>query len=191
MYGMVNNAIRSYVTEQHDPQLWARICERAGMDSGEFAATMPYDDAVSLRLLEQSAAAMQLSLDELLRQIGKYWVQFAARSSFGPLIQFGGTHFEEFLGNLDAMHSKIQASLPQLAPPSFLVEPTSDGTLVVSYHSVRDGLFPFVEGLFLGLSEHFAQPVEILGFECLGPGEARWVLRVGDRNVDGALDPAA
>lgn len=187
MYGMVNNAIRSFVIENHGAELWSQVCEHAGADHDEFAATMPYDDAVTLQLLQQSAIATRVSLDELLRQTGQYWVQFAARSAFGPLIQFGGAHFEEFVGNLDEMHSKIQASLPQLAPPSFAVEPTPEGTLIISYRSARDGLFPFVEGLFVGLSEHFAQRVEILGFERLGPGDARWVLRVGDRRTDGEL----
>lgn len=191
MYGMVNNAIRSFVVEQHGPELWAEVCDRAGVDHGEFAATMPYDDAVSLQLVEQSSAVTCMTVDALLRAIGRYWVQFALRSSFGPLIHFGGTRFEEFLGNLDAMHSKIQASLPELAPPSFKVEGAEDGTILVSYRSVRDGLFPFVEGLFVGLSEHFGQPVEILGFERLGEGAAQWVLRVGERNVDGDLVSAA
>jgi len=191
MYGMVNNAIRSFVIEQRGADLWTKVCHRAGIDNGEFAATMPYDDAVSLELIQETAAALGIPVDAVLREIGRYWVQFAARSSFGPLIQFGGAHIEEFLGNLNAMHSKIQASLPKLAPPSFHVEPACDGNLVVSYRSVRDGLFPFVEGLFFGLAEHFSQPVEIVGFEPLGPGEARWILRVGDRNVDGVLVPAA
>lgn len=191
MYGMVNNAIRALVVGQHGGELWARVCDEAGVDSAEFAATMPYDDAISLRLIQQSAAATGVSVEVMLHEIGRYWVQFAARSSFGPLIQFGGAHFEAFLGNLDAMHSKIQASLPELAPPSFNVEPACDGTLVVTYRSSRDGLFPFVEGLFVGLAEHFSQPLEIVGFDRLGAGEAKWVLRVGDRRVDKELVSAA
>jgi len=180
MYGMVNNAIRSYVTESHGKDTWANICDRVGVDRGEFAAMLPYDDAVTLALITQAAQTMGLPIDALLREIGRYWVFYAARSSFGPLIAFGGAHFEEFLRNLDAVHSKIKASLPKLAPPSFSVEPGPDNTVCIHYRSSRDGLFPFVEGLFAGLAEHFGQPIEILGFEELGPGEARWSLRVGE-----------
>jgi len=183
MYGMVNNAVRSFVIESHGAQAWARICERAGVDQGEFAAVLPYDDALTLELIAQSSAATGDSVEQLLHKIGRYWVHFAVRSSFGPLVAFGGAHFEEFLGNLDAMHSKIKSSLPKLAPPSFKVEPLGDGTLRVSYLSCRDGLFPFVEGLFEGLSEHFGQEVAILGFEKLGPGRAQWILRVSDRDA--------
>jgi hypothetical protein len=177
---MVNNAIRSFVIESHGPAAWATICDRASADRGEFAAMLPYDDALTMRLLEQGAATMGMTTEALLYEIGRYWVHFAARSSFGPLITFGGAHFEEFLGNLDAIHSKIKASLPKLDPPSFSVEPGSGHTVRVVYRSNRHGLFSFVEGLFAGLSEHFGQHIEILSFEQLGPGSARWSLRVGE-----------
>jgi guanylate cyclase soluble subunit beta len=180
MYGMVNNAIRAYVSESYGKDAWATICERAGVDHEEFATMLPYDDAVSLNLLDHTSRTIGMPAESLLREIGRYWIHFAARSSFAPLIAFGGGHFEEFLGNLDAIHSKLKASLPKLEPPSFDVERRPDGTLRVHYRSVRQGLFPFVEGLFEGLAEHFGQPVEFLRFEALGPGEACWSLRVGE-----------
>jgi Haem-NO-binding len=183
MYGMVNNAIRLFVIENHGAETWQQVCQRTGVDPGEFAAVLPYDDSVSLDLIAQASARTGLNMEELLRRIGRYWVHFAATSAFGPLIAFGGTNFEEFLGNLDAMHSKIKSSLPKLAPPSFRVERQNDGNLRVTYRSCRDGLFPFVEGLFEGLSDHFGQSVDILGFECLGPGQAQWILHVGDRDA--------
>jgi len=179
MYGMVNNAIRAFIDKKHGPDAWARICDRVAVDPGEFAALLPYDDALTMKLVTQAAKTTGMSVEALLTEIGRYWVHFAARSSFGPLLAFGGAHFEEFLGNLDAIHSKIKASLPKLAPPSFRVEAMPGDTVRVFYRSTRDGLFPFVEGLFKGLSEHFGQTVEILDFEKLGPGEARWNLRVG------------
>lgn len=144
MYGMVNNAIRSFILENHGSDVWADVCANAGIDSGEFAAVLPYDDAVSLEIVGQSATTTGRTMEALLHDIGRYWVGFAGRSSFGPLINFGGGHFEEFLGNLDAMHSKIKASLPQLEPPSFHVETLSDGLVRVSYRSTREGLFSFV-----------------------------------------------
>lgn len=180
MYGMVNNAIRSFVIDNHGSETWGRICGVAGIDQGEFAAVLPYDDALSLKIIAETAGVTGVSVETLLHEIGRYWVHFAACSSFGPLLAFGGSHFEEFLGNLDAIHSKIKASLPKLAPPSFSVEPRPDNTVRVHYRSSRPGLFPFVEGLFAGLAEHFGQPIEILDFEELGPGEARWSLRVGE-----------
>lgn len=188
MYGMVNNAIRSLIIERYGSEAWSEVCREAGIDRGEFAAVLPYDDQVSLDVIAQSANVTGKSVPQLLHDIGRYWVGFAARSAFGPLIRFGGARFEEFLGNLDLMHSKIKASLPELAPPSFQVEPLEGGLVRVTYRSTRDGLFPFVEGLFEGLSDHFHQPVAITAFEKLGVGSARWTLRVG---AAGAVQPAA
>lgn len=180
MYGMVNNAIRAYVRESQGDAAWSVVCERLAADPGEFAAMLPYDDAVTIALVTETARTIGEPFEAVLRDIGRYWVFFAARSSFGPLIAFGGTTFEEFLGNLDAMHSKIKTSLPKLQPPSFAVEQLADNTVSVLYRSQRHGLFPFVEGLFAGLAEHFGQSVEILDFLDLGPGEARWRLRVSE-----------
>jgi len=90
MYGMVNNAIRAFVSESHGKDAWARICDRAGVDRGEFASMLPYDDAVTLGLITQTGEATGMPIETLLREIGRYWVYFAARSPFGPLIAFGG-----------------------------------------------------------------------------------------------------
>jgi heme-NO-binding protein len=188
MYGMVNNAIRSFVIERYGSEAWTEVCREAGIDRGEFAAVLPYDDQVSMEIIARSANVTRNSVPDLLHDIGRYWVGFAARSSFGPLIRFGGSRFDEFLGNLDLMHSKIKASLPELAPPSFHVEALEGDLVRVTYRSTRDGLFPFVEGLFEGLSDHFRQPVVIAGFESLGPAAACWTLRVG---ACGAEQPAA
>lgn len=183
MFGMVNNAIRSFILDAHGTDAWAKICASSGIDEQEFASLVPYDDALSLQIIAQASATTGRSVEELLHEMGRYWVRFATRSSFGPLIAFGGAHFEEFLGNLDAMHSKIKASLPALAPPSFQVRTLGDNTVEVRYRSCREGLFPFVEGLFEGLSEHFGQSVDILAFEQLAPGEARWTLRLGEQGM--------
>lgn len=179
MYGMVNNSIRSFILENHGPETWETIAENAGIDPGEFGAVLSYDDALTSNIIQQCSSATGIPVDDFLRQIGRYWVHFAASSSFGSLLTFGGKHFEEFLSNLDAIHSKIKASLPELAPPSFRVESVSADTVCVCYSSHRNGLFPFVEGLFVGLSEHFDQSVEILDFQALGPNKAKWHLRLG------------
>lgn len=188
MYGMVNNAIRSFIIESHGERKWQLICDNVGVEQAEFAAVLPYDDALSLQLIDHAAAATGKSVEQMMHDIGRYWVHFAARSSFGTLMRFGGADFKQFVRNLDAMHSKIKASLPKLAPPSFRVEEDADGILLVTYSSTRTGLFPFVEGLFVGLSEFFDQSVDILDFDALGPGKAQWRLRVA---TSGMRLPAA
>jgi len=73
----------------------------------------------------------------------------------------GGRDLPQFLGNLDAMHSRIALSMPELRPPSFAVTQLAPGLLQVVYRSHRCGLGPMVQGLLEGLGEMFGTSVVV------------------------------
>ncbi len=178
MYGMVNNAIRDYVRDAHGEAAWQEIAEKAGVDAGEFGSVTPYSDAVTLAIVGESCAVLDIEPEAFLFAIGQRWVRYAAQSSFSALLKFGGRNFEEIVQNLDQIHTRIKVSLPELVLPSFRVERASDEQLLVHYASQREGLFRFVEGLFHGLAEHFGQGIEIESFEPTGPNAATWRIRI-------------
>jgi hypothetical protein len=55
----------------------------------------------------------------------------------------------------------MRSSFPEYRPPSFRVIALEPGLLQVDYYSEREGLLPFVEGLFEGLGAHFGEEVEL------------------------------
>lgn len=178
MYGMVNNAFRAYVIENHGEATWHDIVAQAELDVREFGGMTPYDDGVTLAIVGAMVQQSGQSVDELLLRVGRYWVGFAKRTPFANLLAMAGRDFATLIANLDDMHARIQTSLPAIRPPSFACSTRDDGLLDVTYRSEREGLFPFVLGVFEGLAADFDQALEVVAFETLSASSARWTLKV-------------
>ena len=160
MYGMVNQAVRSLVVEQHGDDVWGEIRDRAGAPD-TFAAMQPYDDAITYDLVGAASSILGAPPEVVLFLFGEYWVHNIATAHYEQLMSSTGTTFNDFVRNLDHMHQRIRVSFPDYRPPSFRVVELDDSTLQVDYYSERDGLLPFVEGLFTGLGEHFGVKLTI------------------------------
>ena len=170
MYGLIHKAIQGCIQGAHGEEGWARVAARAGVNSSAFLSFESYPDEVTVGLLVAASEEFEQPLTELLQDFGRYWVLNTARVEYGPIFEFGGTNFVEFLDNLDAMHEQVALSFSNLQQPSFAVEKKGDGRIILHYKSIREGLSDFVVGLLEGLSEHFKQPVEIELIEAKADG---------------------
>lgn len=160
MYGMVNQAIESMVTEKFGPEAWEAIRERAGVSEPVFVAMKQYPDEVTYSLAGAVSAHLGLPLPEVLHAFGRYWITFAQRGPWGKVMLNSGRSTRELLGALDAMHARIAVSFPGLQPPSFQVTDSPNGTMV-EYRSHRAGLAPFVIGLIEGIGDMFHERAEV------------------------------
>ena len=177
MYGMVNNAIREHAMATWGDDVWRRMADAASIPVDGCAALQPYEDAKTIALLAAAAAHAGRPLEAMLRDVGRAWVAYADSTTFAPLLSIAGSDPASMIENLDAMHMHIKASLPELVMPRFACVRGPDGLLDVTYLSEREGLFPFVEGLFEGLAARFGQSVDIVEFSRLSASSARWTLR--------------
>lgn len=161
MYGMVNRAIRDLVLASKDQETWEQICEKAGFPSTTFSNTTVYDDAVTYDLVSAASAVLGLEPETVLERFGRHWILFTGQEGWGPLFDMAGDDLRSFVEGLDAMHARVQASMPECRMPSFSVDTLADGSLEVGYRSDREGLEPMVIGLLGGLAEHFSETWEI------------------------------
>lgn len=161
MYGLVNKAVEDLAVQLGGSGLWSAIVERAGLERPVFVAMEPYDDAVTFRLVEAASGILGLSRREVLEAFGAHWILYTGREGYGPLLSAMGTTLPQFLGNLDAMHSRVALSMPALRPPSFTCEELDDQSLLVRYWSERVGLAPMVTGLLRGLGARFDLDVTV------------------------------
>ena len=161
MYGLVNQAIEDLAIRLGGPELWSDIVSRAGLEMPVFVAMQTYHDDVTYRLVGAASEALGLSPGEVLEAFGEHWILYTGREGYGPMLSAMGANLPQFLGNLDAMHSRIALSMPDLRPPSFAVEELDGQTLLVRYWSDRPGLAPMVTGLLKGLGERFALEVKV------------------------------
>jgi hypothetical protein len=161
MYGLVNKAVEDLAVQLGGGALWSAIVERAGLETPVFVAMESYDDAVTFRLVEAAGGILGLSQSEVLEAFGAHWILYTGREGYGPMLSAMGTTLPQFLGNLDAMHSRIALSMPALRPPSFACEELDGQRLLVRYWSERPGLAPMVTGLLKGLGARFDLDVTV------------------------------
>jgi hypothetical protein len=160
MYGMVNDAVRGLVKEAFGEESWTQIHTKAGVPES-FEPMQSYDDAVTYGLVGAAVEVLGMEASDILHAFGVYWVEKVATVHYADLMSKTGTNFVGFVKNLDHMHQRITATFPNYSPPSFRVIDVNDQEIQVDYYSKREGLLPFVEGLFEGLSIHFEEPIVI------------------------------
>jgi hypothetical protein len=151
MYGMIHEGLREMVVARSGVPAWERVCATAGAAQSSFQTTSPYPDEISVGLVVAAAGELGLDVHSLLIEFGRFWVTFALKTNYGPLLRGSGSTLRQTLAALDAMHAGIGLSLPELRPPSFRVEERA-GDTILHYFSERDGLAPMVVGLVEGLA---------------------------------------
>lgn len=160
MYGMVNQAIEAMVMEKLGADAWIAIKAKAEVHEQIFVTMKQYPDQITYALAGAVADYTKQPIEEVLRNFGIYWIQFALNGPWGKLLHSSGRSTYELLATLDAMHARIAVSFPDLQPPSFRVLP-QDGGMLLEYRSHRPGLAPFVVGLVEGIGLMFHESVQV------------------------------
>lgn len=157
MYGMIHKAAEAMSREVLGDDAWATILERSGLSDGDFISGQYYSDEQTFNLVGIICDVSGLAAPDLLHAFGKYWVGFAAQTPYGGMIDMAGDSLAEFLESLDSMHASIKSTMPEAVMPYFEVIRADDTIIEVAYRSERDGLQPFVAGLFDALLERFGE----------------------------------
>ena len=153
MYGLVNQGLRDLAVETGGEALWVEIATAAGVGPEQLLSMDVYPDEMTYRLVATASDAMGMSPAEVLHAFGRHWIMYTARRGYGALFDMMGRTLPEFLGNLDAMHTRLTLSMPSLRPPAILCEPLSSEQLRLEYRTERPGLVPMLLGLLDGLAD--------------------------------------
>lgn len=152
---MIHRGVRAMVIEQLGEEAWQATERKLGIGPTELISGMTYEDSMTIEIIAEAAARLNLDMEDCLLDFGRYWIKFAARGSFASVMDFTGQDLPTFVGNLDRMHLAIATAMPMAQVPSFALLESTPGRLLVEYRSVRTGLEKFVIGLFEGLIERF------------------------------------
>ena len=161
MYGMINNAIEQLITEKFGRQTWEAVRQKANVEQPTFVSMQPYHDSVTYALVGAASELLQIPVPDLLEKFGEYWILFTANEGYGDLMKLGGDNLPEFLKNLNMLHFRIANVMPQLVPPVFDVQDSTNNSLTLLYKSKREGLSPMVIGLIKGLGIKFQTPCTV------------------------------
>jgi Haem-NO-binding len=161
MYGIVNKAIEDLIKENFGEEAWNNILKRSGIDIDFFIGNEPYDDDITFKLAIAAADVTGLSLQEVLRAFGEWWVLRTSKEKYGGLMEAGGASLREFLINLPVFHNRVMLIYPKLTPPEFSVTDLTESSISVHYFSSRQGLQEFVKGILQGLGKLYKVPVTV------------------------------
>ncbi len=155
MYGMIHRAARQMVLHQFGSGAWESVTAAAQVSDDHFMSGAAYDDAITNAIISAISSVTGIGGSDVLRAFGRYWIIFAGESAFSSVMDMAGDDLPGFVLNLNRMHGAVQASLPDAIMPEFELVHVEEGRLSVRYISDRQGLAPFVAGLFEGLFVRF------------------------------------
>jgi len=161
MYGLVNKAVVDLVVSKFGQDTWDAIKKKAEVDIDVFVSMEGYPDDITYRLVGAASEVLKIPPEKVLEAFGEYWVLYTAKEGYGPMLDASGKSLREFLENLDALHARVALTMSELKPPRFRLVPVDDSTMMLEYHSTRQGLAPMVVGLLRGLSIRFDTPIDI------------------------------
>ncbi|MBC22867.1 MAG: heme NO-binding protein [Phycisphaerae bacterium] len=162
MDGVINKGIEQFVLLIADEETWCRIKNQAEVPYMCFIQTEQYPDSITYDLVMAASDVLGLEPADVLSGFGRFWAKYSETLGYNSLLGLSYDDFDQFMLNLDDLHSRIALSFPGSKPPSFKVTCNEeDGILNVRYRSHRPGLSPFVEGVFEGLAERFDVDIRI------------------------------
>jgi guanylate cyclase soluble subunit beta len=80
---------------------------------------MVYDDALTIAIISEASARLNLSVEACLFEFGRYWIKYAERGSLASIMNFTGQDLASFIENLDRLHLAVGAAMPGARLPSF------------------------------------------------------------------------
>jgi hypothetical protein len=177
---MIHRAIYELLKSQHTRSEWETRKAELSIDPDGMISTLVYPDAQTQQLVTEAALLLGISPADFLQQLGRFWTPFAARGSYGYILDFTGKDLASFISGLDRMHQAVVSAMPHADVPSFTLVESRPVSLVVDYRSNRQGLEPFVTGLLYSLLDRFghAGSVEYIGKY---DDAARFLVRYGQQ----------
>ena len=191
MYGMANDAVRTFIVTNHGEDAWTKICDDAGVTTREFEQLLTYDDDITYRLVGAISSHLGADAAQVLEVFGQYWPEYAKGTAVGNMIRFGGESFVDTLESLDEMRQRIKIAMPDLRPPSFELENVGEDEYRLHYFSEREGLAPMVVGLLHGLAVQHEISIEVQHVERKDPAGAHDVFAIRVMTGSATSDVAA
>ncbi|KAM3936183.1 guanylate cyclase soluble subunit beta-2-like [Leptodactylus fuscus] len=114
-----------------------------------------YDDIITMRMVQEACRMLNVSEEEVLKLFGAYFFSFCKQSGYDRMLRTLGGNLTEFIENLDALHSYLTLSYKEMNAPSFRVEKTSDGSMLLHYYSDRTGFCHIVPGIIESVAKDF------------------------------------
>ncbi|XP_071844139.1 guanylate cyclase soluble subunit beta-2-like [Apostichopus japonicus] len=151
MYGIINSNLKEAIIKKFGEEKWQLIWQ--DHSNNIFNPFENYEDQPTYDLIDSATTILGMSRDDIWQLFGVHWVVWCMSSGYDTLFRTLGKTLEDFLGNLDYLHSAYMKTMyPEMVVPSFRVEKLTDGDILLHYYSNRRGICGYVSGSVRGVA---------------------------------------
>ena len=177
MYGVINQAIKKYVTTNYGAEKWSAVKSRCAANVDFISDDQPYNDEMIYKLAEAVAIEMQLPLDNVLSDFGENVIKTTTERMDG-FMDSRGSNLKEYLINLPNFHNRIMLIYPRLTPPEFQVSNIDENSINLHYISKTKGIRAFVKGYIKGLTYFFNEKVTIEPLQSISEASRQEIFKI-------------
>ena len=182
MKGLVFNLLEDFIVEGWGEEAYEEIFAECPLKTKEpFVGPGTYPDSDLVTIAQVGAAKLGVTLDEALVAFGKF--SFPRLAAKVPKIMRYQRDAKRFLMSIDSViHVEVRKLFPEAVTPRFTCVDVGEDRLEIRYESDR-GLCRFMEGLLLGVAEHFETDIAFEQTACLhrGADHCHFALRFAGR----------
>jgi hypothetical protein len=155
MYGLVNKALKEFMIRQYGKPMWEALQKTLALPESHFISLESNPDQVTFQILQKMSEMTGAPMDSLAEQLGEFFLEFSGKEGFEDLFDLAGDSLPDMLENLNELHFRVKALMPNLNPPRFEVSDRTEHSLKLHYYSSRDGFTPFLIGTLKALSKRY------------------------------------
>lgn len=155
MHGLVNRSIQCFLRDTYGEQTWLDIALAAKLGFSNFEALMPYDDALTLSVIDAATEKLSKPGAEVLEDLGTYLATHENLEPIRRLLRFGGDTFVDFLHSLDDLQDRTLLALPDLLVPALEVREHSFGNFTISSKYEFPGHGHVIVGILRAMADDY------------------------------------
>jgi hypothetical protein len=97
MYGMIHRAMRQMVQEELGEEAWLALEQKLKIGPMDLLTGKVYDDALTLEIITEAAAMLNLTVEKCLIEFGRYWIRYTDQGSLASVMNFTGQNLANFI----------------------------------------------------------------------------------------------
>jgi len=159
MHGLINRSIQAFVTDTYGRPPWIDATMLADVGFENFEALLPYDDALTLRLLDAIGVTLDKPTEAVLEDLGTFLVSHPHLEPLRRLLRFGGVNFLEFLYSLDDLRDRARLAVPDLDLPQIEVTEVGGCVFDVAIRWSTEGFGHVLVGILRAMADDYGDLV--------------------------------
>ena len=159
MHGLINRSIQSSVNDTYGHAQWVDATMLGNIGFENFEALLPYDDALTIRLLDAISITLDKPVEVVLEDLGTYLVSHPHLEPLRRLLRFGGVNFLEFLYSLDDLADRARLAVPDLDLPQLRLTEKGGGVFDLRTSWTSQGFGHVIVGILRAMADDYGDLV--------------------------------